>query len=142
MAIAGISWGIYSIRGRGVAEPFVDTLRSFLWSSPLAILVSLATVRSISLSSEGIVLAFVSGAVTSGLGYVAWYAALKGLTATRAAIVQLAVPALAAVAGVVFLSEEVTIRLLLSAVLILGGVALALKGMATPLPANPPGSSS
>ncbi|MDQ3817505.1 MAG: DMT family transporter, partial [Acidobacteriota bacterium] len=80
----------------------------------------------IHLSSIGIVFAVLSGALTSGLGYVIWYAALKGLTATRAAMVQLAVPVLAAAGGVIILSERISLRLLLSAVMVLGGVGLAL----------------
>jgi drug/metabolite transporter (DMT)-like permease len=76
----------------------------------------------------GALLAVASGAVASGLGYAAWYAALRGLTATRAALVQLAVPPLAALGGVAVLGEEISLRLLLAAAAILGGIALAVAG--------------
>jgi len=127
MAIAGISWGFYSLRGRATVNPLAETSRSFVLSVPFALLVSIFVLLQLRASLEGVLLAVLSGALASGLGYVAWYSALMGLTATRAAIVQLAVPVLAALAGVLLLSEQVTVRLLLSAGMILGGVALALK---------------
>jgi drug/metabolite transporter (DMT)-like permease len=127
MAGAGVAWGFYSLRGRGAVDPLRDTARNFLLALPLTAGVSLVTWRSAHLSGRGILLAIASGAVASGLGYVAWYAALRRLTATRAAAVQLAVPALAAGLGVVALGESLTPRLLLAATLILGGVALTLS---------------
>ena len=128
MVVAGISWGVYSLRGRRAQNPLVDTTSIFLRSVPLVLLVSLLSLRYIQLSVQGVLLALVSGAVTSGLGYVIWYAALRGLTATRAATVQLAVPVLAAIGAVIFLSEDISLRLILSGVLILGGVVLAVLG--------------
>jgi len=125
MAIAGISWGFYSLRGRAAAYPLSETTDNFVRSIPFAFVVSLLMFRNIHVSAEGVLLALVSGALTSGVGYVIWYAALRGLTATRAATVQLAVPILAALGGVTFLSEDISLRLVLSAVMILGGVALA-----------------
>ena len=80
------------------------------------------------MSAEGVVLAVLSGALTSGVGYVLWYVALRRLTATRAAVVQLAVPVLAAIGGAIVLAEEISTRVMLSALLILGGVGLALRG--------------
>lgn len=130
MAIAGISWGLYSLRGRGSADPLGDTTNNFVWAIPLALLVSLAAVRGTHLSVRGIALATASGALASGLGYTVWFAALRGLTAIRAATVQLTVPVLAAAGGVVFLQESVTVRLVASAALILGGVGVALAGRA------------
>jgi len=127
MAVAGIAWGIYSLRGRGTEDPVGDTTRNFVRAVPFAILVSLVAVRSAAITPRGAMLAMVSGAVTSGVGYVIWYAALRGLTAIRAATVQLAVPAIAAVGGVIVLGEAVTLRLMLSATLILGGVAVAIS---------------
>ncbi|HKC66107.1 MAG TPA: DMT family transporter [Pyrinomonadaceae bacterium] len=126
MAAAGISWGFYSLRGRGTRDPLADTTNNFLRALPLAVVVSIVMKGFFHLSSTGIIFAVLSGAITSGLGYVIWYAALKGLTATRAAMVQLAVPILAAAGGVMILSEKISLRLLLSAVLVLGGVGLAL----------------
>lgn len=128
MAVAGICWGIYSLQGRGALDPLVDTAHNFVRSLPLVFGVSLVTFRNIHVSAEGALLAVLSGALASGVGYVVWYTALRGLTATRAATVQLSVPVLAAVGGVIFLSEEITMRLLLSAVMILGGVCFAVVG--------------
>jgi drug/metabolite transporter (DMT)-like permease len=127
MAVAGIAWGGYSLRGRGANHALFDTTSNFVRSVPLAAAVSLITIQTYKLTAHGILLAIISGAVTSGIGYVIWYAALKGLTATRAAMVQLAAPVLAAFAGVVFLSEDISFRLLISAVLILGGIGLAVS---------------
>jgi drug/metabolite transporter (DMT)-like permease len=128
MATAGVSWGLYSLRGRGSVDPLGDTTLNFIWALPLALLVSLVAVRGTHLSARGIALATASGALASGLGYTIWFAALRGLTAIRAATVQLTVPVLAAAGGVLLLQESVTVRLVVSAALILGGVGLALAG--------------
>ena len=128
MAIAGIAWGIYSILGRGTVNPILDTTHNFIRSLPFVVLVCLLSYRSIHLSAEGIILAVLSGSLTSGLGYVGWYIALRGLTVTRAATVQLSVPVVAALGGVVFLSESISLRLLLAAIMILGGVGLSMVG--------------
>ncbi len=126
MAVAGISWGLYSLRGRSATRPLADTTGNFARAVPLVLGVSLAARSQVSLSGPGILLAILSGALASGVGYVIWYAALRGLTRTRAATVQLSVPVLAALGGVFFLSEDVSLRLVLSAVLILGGVGIAI----------------
>jgi drug/metabolite transporter (DMT)-like permease len=132
MVMAGISWGFYSLRGRGAKDPLAATTNNFIRALPLAIAVSIIMLASSHVSTEGILLAVLSGALASGVGYVIWYTALRGLTATRAATVQLAVPVLAAVSGVVLLSENVSLRLLLSATMILGGVGLTLVGRKHP----------
>ncbi|HSQ61008.1 MAG TPA: DMT family transporter [Acidobacteriota bacterium] len=129
---AGIAWGFYSLRGRGIADPLGGTARNFAAAVPMALALSLVFAASARLTTRGVVLAVVSGAVTSGLGYVLWYHALRGLTWIRAAIVQLAVPAIAAAGGVVLLGEPVTARLVLSGLLILGGVAVAVAGRERP----------
>jgi len=126
MAAAGAAWGLYSLRGRGSGDPLRDTARNFLRAVPLALLVSAATVARAHAEARGVALAVASGAVASGLGYVIWYAALRGLTATRAATVQLSVPVIAAFGGIVFLGEQVSARLAVSAAMILGGIGLAL----------------
>lgn len=126
MAIAGVAWGFYSLWGRGVADPATATAGNFVRAAPFALL-PLAAVP-LHASAPGIWLAVVSGALTSGIGYVIWYHALRNLTATRAAVVQLAVPIVAAFGGVVLLSEVVTLRLVLASVVTLGGVALAIFG--------------
>jgi drug/metabolite transporter (DMT)-like permease len=125
MALSGIAWGWYSLWGRRGTNPIGDTTINFVRAAPLALFVSLAMAGSLYTTGRGALLAASSGAVTSGLGYVAWYAALPRLTATRAATVQLATPVLTAVGGVLFLSESVSARLGISAVLILGGIATA-----------------
>jgi len=130
MAVAGISWGLYSLRGRGGSDPLADTTGNFALALPLAVAVNLITHSDAHVSQRGVLLAVLSGALASGVGYVVWYAALRGLTATRAATVQLAVPVLAAAGGLVFMSEKITSRLLLAACVILGGVGLALSGRA------------
>lgn len=126
MAVSGIAWGIYSLRGRG-ADPLAQNAGNFVRAIPMALVVSLATWRLGHIEPRGVVLAIVSGAVTSGLGYVAWYAALRQLSATRASLVQLLVPVLAAAGGVVVLSETLSVRLILSAAIVIGGIALALS---------------
>ena len=128
MAAAGIAWGIYSLRGRGAGDPLSATAGNFLLAVPLALLSSLLFLPRLHVTPLGALYALTSGAVTSGLGYVIWYAALKGLTATRAAIVQLSVPVIAAFGGVLVLYEAVTPRLLVSSCAVLGGVALAILG--------------
>jgi drug/metabolite transporter (DMT)-like permease len=128
MALAGISWGIYSLRGRGASDALAETTGNFVRAAPFAAGVSLLSVPHLQVSAGGACVAILSGALASALGYVAWYASLTGLTATRAASVQLAVPVLAAAGGVVFLAERITPRLVVCAILILGGVALAMFG--------------
>ncbi|HSK73908.1 MAG TPA: DMT family transporter [Pyrinomonadaceae bacterium] len=128
MAFAGIAWGFYTLRGKRSENPLADTAGNFLRSVPMVILIALPFLRNIHLSQKGILLAVLSGAVASGIGYSVWYAALKFHTATRAAILQLSVPVLAAVGGVVFLSEIISVRLILATVLILGGIGLAILG--------------
>jgi drug/metabolite transporter (DMT)-like permease len=126
MAAAGIGWGAYSLRGRRLGDPVRMNADSFLRSLPLAVAASAVLVGIRHVTPEGAALAVASGAVTSGLGYILWYAALQGLTATRAAVIQLSVPAIAAVGGVVFLLEPVSWRLVLSSIAILGGIGITL----------------
>lgn len=122
MAAAGIAWGVYSLRGRGVVNPIAITADNFLRSIPMVLVISLMMVSYMQVSLKGAVLAILSGAVTSGMGYVVWYAALRNLTATRAAVAQLLVPVIAAIGGVIFLSEQITLRLVVSSCMIIGGV--------------------
>lgn len=130
MAVAGIAWGVYSLLGRGV-EPVRATADSFLRAALLA-LACLAWLPALDISLPGLIWAVLSGSISSALGYVVWYAALRGLSATRAATVQLAVPVLAALGGVLFLSEALTLHLTISAAIILGGVGLALMTRKAP----------
>ena len=127
MATAGIAWGIYSLRGRGTGDPIGATTDNFLRTVPLAISLVLLWLPTLTMTPMGFLWATSSGSITSGVGYVLWYAALPHLTATRAATVQLAVPVLAALGGVVVLSEALSLRLVISAVVILGGLGLAIS---------------
>jgi len=125
MITAGAAWGVYSLLGRASVRPIAQTAGNFLRVSPLIAAAWLLDRPHWHVSRAGVVLALVSGVVTTGLGYVIWYYVLPGLTATRAAIVQVAVPVLAALGGVLVMNETVTMRLALSAVMVLGGVGLA-----------------
>lgn len=126
MAAAGVAWGVYSLRGRGAGDPVAATAGNFLRAAPLALALSLSFIDSLHASAGGVALAIASGALTSGLGYGVWYAALPGLTALRAATVQLSVPPLAAAGGVLLLSEALSLRLVVASTAILGGIALVL----------------
>jgi drug/metabolite transporter (DMT)-like permease len=128
MIAAGISWGFYTLRGRGSKNPLADTTGNFTRTVPMIILAALPFLAQIHWSPSGILFAVLSGAIASGIGYAVWYAALKFHTATRAALLQLSVPAIAAVGGIVILSEAVSVRLLLATILILGGIGLAVWG--------------
>jgi drug/metabolite transporter (DMT)-like permease len=125
MALAGMAWGVYSLRGKGAASPVAMTAGNFLRAAPLALAISLVALASAHWEAAGILLALTSGVVTSGLGYILWYKALGALTTTQASVVQLLVPVLAALGGVAFLSELLSLRLIIASGLILGGVALA-----------------
>lgn len=128
MLLAGVAWGVYSLRGRGIKDPVSATAGNFILAAPLALVANLLFLHAAHMAVPGLLCALASGALTSGLGYVIWYAALKDLGAVRAAIVQLSVPVIAAFGGVVFLAESVTSRLLLASCAILGGVAFAILG--------------
>ena len=121
---AGISWGIYSLRGRGARNARHETTGNFIRAVPFALLISALSLKSTELNLAGVGYAIASGALTSGLGYVIWYAALPALTATSAATIQLTVPVLVAVGGLVFIGEPITLRVALTSVAILGGVAV------------------
>lgn len=126
MVVAGIAWGIYTLRGRGAGSPTVVTTDNFSRSIPFVVLISLIFFQNLHMTVRGTLYAVLSGGLTSAIGYVIWYAALGGHSATSAALVQLMVPVLAAMGGVAFLSEPVTARLLFASAMIIGGVALAL----------------
>ena len=130
MALAGAAWGVYSLLGRASTQPLATTADNFARGAPLALLawvIALIT-GAVHGSRQGLLLASVSGALASGVGYSLWYAALPALSRTTAAAVQLSVPVLAALAGVLVLGEALSDRLVLSGAAILAGVALALRG--------------
>ena len=129
MAIAGIAWGVYSLLGRTVVDPFTATAGAFIVATPAVL--GVAAISAFfsefhMVLPSGAVLAIASGALASGCGYVVWYAALRGLTGARAATVQLSVPVIAAIGGVIFLAEDVTLRLVVASLATLGGVAIVL----------------
>ena len=124
MGIAGIAWGVYSILGTRVANPTQSTTENFIRASIITLMLSLIFINDISISLQGAVLAIASGALTSGIGYAIWYAVLPFLKAASSASLQLTVPVIATIGGVVWLGEEVSIRLALASISILGGVAI------------------
>lgn len=126
MAAAGIAWGFYTLRGTGSDDPLADTAGNFLRSVPMVLVVGAFFISSIQVSTRGVVLAILSGAVASGVGYSVWYAALKHHTVTRAAVLQLSVPIIAAAGGLLLLAETASIRLLIASALIIGGIGLTL----------------
>ncbi len=126
MTAAGVAWGFYTLKGRGSKNPLLDTAFNFARTWPYLLLLFLFTFREMELSTEGVLLAVVSGALASGVGYSIWYSALGGLTATQAAVLQLLVPVIAAMGGVMFSGETLSLRLLLSSVLVLGGIVLVI----------------
>jgi drug/metabolite transporter (DMT)-like permease len=126
MAIAGIAWGVYSLRGKGESAPVLSTAANFVRATPMTIVASAMAFSLAHAESRGVFLALVSGTIMSGLGYVLWYRVLRGLTTTQASIAQLMVPVLAAFGGVIFLAEQVSARLAIASALILGGVAASI----------------
>ena len=124
MLAAGLAWGVYSLRGKSSRDAIAATAGNFLRAVPFAALVSVLMLPKMHLDSLGVTYAVISGAITSGLGYVIWYAALTGLKAASAATVQLSVPVLAATGGILLLGEPITLRYLVASVAVLGGIAL------------------
>ena len=128
MTTAGAAWGFYTLRGKGSSDPLRDTAGNFVRTLPFAAIAVIIFFPNLHLTVRGATLAIISGAVTSGIGYAIWYAALKHLTATRAAVLQLAVPIIAATIGIIFLSETASNTLFIAGALILGGIALTIFG--------------
>jgi drug/metabolite transporter (DMT)-like permease len=127
MLCAGVAWGVYSLRGRRSGDPLRDTAGNFARAVPGALLISALMWRHGSWDRMGVVLATLSGAIASGVGYAAWYTALPRLRAIAAANLQLSVPLLASLGGVVLFAEPITMRLAAASVLLLGGIALATR---------------
>lgn len=124
MVSAGIAWAVYSLRGKGASDPAAVTAGNFARAALLSLGLGLAMLPWASVDRAGAVYAILSGAVASGMGYVVWYVALRGLNTMEAATVQLSVPVIASVGGILFIGEPVTLRIFLCGVAILGGVAL------------------
>jgi drug/metabolite transporter (DMT)-like permease len=128
MSVAGVAWGFYTLAGKGSESPLSDTAYNFIRTLPLTIVLIAATIQNTTLSWEGVFLAILSGGITSGIGYTIWYIALGGLSAIQAAVVQLLVPVIAAIGGVVFANEALSARLVLSSTMILGGILTVIIG--------------
>ena len=126
MLASGVAWGVYSLRGKGAGDATRITAGNFLRAVPMAAAVSLITINGVSLDTAGVGYAIASGTLASGIGYSIWYSVLPALKATSASTVQLSVPVIAALGGVLFLGEVVTLRLVLASVAILGGIALVI----------------
>lgn len=131
MGLAGIAWGVYTLLGkRATSPPLAATADNFLRALPVALVISILANGQRHISAQGLLLAVLSGALASGVGYTLWYAALPGLSRTRAAIVQLSVPVLAAIGGIVLLHERPTLRLIGGGSVIMAGLAMTLLGKA------------
>ena len=128
MTVSGFGWGMYSVRGKASNNPLEDTSFNFLRSLPFLVIFVVIGLSELRFSERGVWLAIASGAVTSGIGYTIWYMALNGLNNVEASVVQLSVPALAAAGGILLLSESISLRFILSSVIILGGIFLVVTG--------------
>jgi len=128
MAAAGVGWGIYSLTGRLNTDALQATAANFILAAPLGLLIGFALPlgpQGTLLGTEGIILAIISGAVTSGLGYALWYRVLPGLASSVAAVAQLTVPVIAMAGGMLFLGESLSLQFILASVMVLGGVAIS-----------------
>ncbi len=132
MVAAGCAWGVYSLAGKGATDVLEANARSFIWALPAAMFLNVIVSSSARASSRGLLIAVIAGGITSGLGYAIWYRALRGLTATTAAVLQLAVPVIAAGGAVALLDETLSPRLVVAAVAVIGGVSLVLSQRASP----------
>lgn len=128
MTLAGIAWGVYTLRGRVSDNALADTAFNFIRTLPIVLVLVVATLGKNHYSMEGVTLAVLSGAIASGVGYTIWYVALTGLSATQAAVVQLLVPVIAALGGVIFVFEPITFRLAVAGIMILGGILTVILG--------------
>lgn len=130
MTASGIAWGGYTLMGRGSETPLSDTHFNFFRTLPFVAitLIVILLVGDIYLTSEGVLLAVLSGAIASGVGYAIWYRALSGLSAIQAAVLQLLVPVIAALGGVIFTDEVISLRLMIASLFVLGGIMLVVTG--------------
>ena len=128
MLASGVAWGVYSLRGKGAGDPTRVTAGNFMRAVPIALLLSLLTLGQMQWDATGVLYAVISGGITSGLGYSLWYMVLPHLRSTTAASLQLSVPVIASLGGVLFVGEALTLRLVLAAIAILGGIALVIRG--------------
>ena len=128
MTVAGVAWGLYTLAGRGSRSPLTDTALNFRRTTPFVLVFGLLSLPLLQVSTQGVLLAMGSGMLASALGYAIWYRALPHLSATVAGVSQLSVPVLAALGGVVLVGEALTLRSILAAVAVLGGILIVLLG--------------
>ena len=128
MSISGMAWGIYTLRGKKSKQPIHDSAVNFLYTLPFIVALLIIEFDNTNLSQQGIIFAIASGAVTSGMGYTVWYMAVRRLSTLQASVIQLLVPVIAAVGGVIFAKEIISTRLIVSSIAILGGILLVLLG--------------
>jgi drug/metabolite transporter (DMT)-like permease len=137
MIASGVSWGIYSLLGKNQPQPILSTARNFLFCLPgvvvLAIIIFFKSLQTgqAKINADGIILAVLSGALASGLGYVLWYLTVRRITTVSASVIQLAVPVLVAISGIMLLDESFTLRLALASILIIGGIIITITGKRT-----------
>jgi len=128
MTLSGIGWGFYTLAGKKSIDPLRDTSFNFLRTAPLLVALAIYNIGDYNLSSKGLILAVISGALTSGVGYSIWYVALRVLKTMHAAVLQLLVPVIAALGGIFLVAEPLSSRLVISSLLILGGILLVVVG--------------
>jgi len=128
MSIAGMAWAVYTVRGKGSKKPLFDTAQNFIHTLPFILLLGLIMLPQAQLNTQNILLAILSGGIASGLGYAIWYQALAGLTHTQASVIQLSVPVIAALGGIVFVFEGITGHFMVSSTLILAGILIVIRG--------------
>ncbi len=131
MTVSGIAWGLYSLHGKLSQKPLEDTLGNFIRTVPILLLILIVMLDRLALTYEGVLLAMASGIFASALGYALWYAVIPRLGGVMPAVLQLLVPVIAAVGGIVFVGEQVSLHLLLSSLLIIGGILVVLKAKAS-----------
>jgi drug/metabolite transporter (DMT)-like permease len=136
MLLAGIAWGLYSLRGRRSSEPIAETAGNFVRAVPIALILNALMFTKAFCTSRGVLLAVLSGALASGLGYAAWYTALPRMRSMTAANLQLCVPVIAALFGAVLFKEAITTRLIVASLFVLGGVFIATRAGATAKPSS------
>lgn len=127
MIISGVAWGLYSLMGKSLGEPILTTTGNFIRAIPIALTINVIAFTQFSWDSRGAFYAILSGALASGAGYTLWYATLKKLQVTTASVVQLSVPVITAIGGILLLNETMTLRLFIASAVILGGIALATR---------------
>lgn len=128
MTLSGVAWGVYTLKGRHSQAPIMDTAYNFARTLPLVLVLIIVAFDSLHFTYQGIILAAIAGGLTSAIGYSIWYIALKGLSATQAAVIQLSVPIIAAIGGVIFVAEPITYRLMISSLVVLGGILTVVIG--------------